>query len=86
MDAFLMKLYQWAGSLTSNGRNMPLALPLRIDKSANGFVVCWANKPTPSGSGSVGKIACLDILQVPAFAPSKRIRYRSPVTCCECGV
>lgn len=39
VGTFLSKLYQWAGSLTSSGRNMPLALPLRTDKSANGFVV-----------------------------------------------
>ena len=39
VDNFISKLYQWASSLTSNGRNMPLALPLRTDRSKDGFVV-----------------------------------------------
>ena len=39
MNAFLGHLYQWAASLTSNGRNLPLALPLRADKTDDGFLV-----------------------------------------------
>ena len=37
--AFMTKMYQWAATLTSNGRNMPLALPLRTDQTDNGVLV-----------------------------------------------
>jgi hypothetical protein len=36
----MIKMYQWAATLTSNGRNMPLALPLRTDQTDNGVLVC----------------------------------------------
>eukprot|EP00208_Stichococcus_sp_RCC1054_P006684 CAMPEP_0206139402 /NCGR_PEP_ID=MMETSP1473-20131121/5850_1 /ASSEMBLY_ACC=CAM_ASM_001109 /TAXON_ID=1461547 /ORGANISM="Stichococcus sp, Strain RCC1054" /LENGTH=203 /DNA_ID=CAMNT_0053533179 /DNA_START=153 /DNA_END=764 /DNA_ORIENTATION=+ len=34
---FTGKLYQWANALTTNGQNLPLALPLRIDVVKGGF-------------------------------------------------
>ena len=36
---FTDSLYQWAATLTSSGRNMPFALPIRADKLKNGFQV-----------------------------------------------
>ena len=39
VGAFVTKLYQWAATLTSSGRNMPLALPLRTDRTADGILV-----------------------------------------------
>ena len=39
MGAFLTKMYQWAATLTSSGRNMPLALPLRTDRTDEGIMV-----------------------------------------------
>jgi len=39
VDAFLTKMYQWAATLTSSGRNMPLALPLRTDRTDDGIMV-----------------------------------------------
>lgn len=36
---FSDSLYQWAATLTSSGRNMPFALPIRADKLKNGFQV-----------------------------------------------
>ena len=37
--AFTDSLYQWAATLTSSGRNMPFALPIKADKLKNGFQV-----------------------------------------------
>ena len=42
--AFMTKMYQWAATLTSNGRNMPLALPLRTDQDDSGVLV-WSLPP-----------------------------------------
>ena len=39
MGTFKMKMYQWAATLTSSGRNMPLALPLRTDQTDDGVLV-----------------------------------------------
>lgn len=39
VPVFVENLYQWAATLTQNGRNYPFALPLKIDKLDNGFVV-----------------------------------------------
>lgn len=35
----LLQLYQWASTLTTNGRNLPLALPLKTDVLPDGFSV-----------------------------------------------
>ena len=43
-DKFMTKMYQWAATLTSNGRNMPLALPLRTDQTDDGVLV-WSFRP-----------------------------------------
>ena len=32
-------MFQWASTLTTAGRNMPFALPLKVDKTADGFDV-----------------------------------------------
>lgn len=57
LKAFQAKLYQWAASLTSNGRNMPLALPLRTDKAGDGFVMQLLRVADAGGAVSVGDIA-----------------------------
>jgi hypothetical protein len=36
-DAFIDRLYQWAATVTSSGNNMPLALPLRVTRTQEGF-------------------------------------------------
>jgi hypothetical protein len=36
VDVFSDKLYQWAATVTSSGRNMPLALPMRVNRSPQG--------------------------------------------------
>jgi hypothetical protein len=36
VDTFSNKLYQWAATVTSSGRNMPLALPMRVSRSPQG--------------------------------------------------
>lgn len=56
VDGFISKLYQWASSLTSNGRNMPLALPLRTDRSGDGFVMQLLRVTDFGGTVSVGDI------------------------------
>lgn len=33
------QLFQWASTLTTNGRNLPFALPQRVDRLENGFQV-----------------------------------------------
>lgn len=37
VDTFSSNLYQWASTLTTNGRNMPFALPIKTDPIKNGF-------------------------------------------------
>lgn len=39
LDSFAGSLYQWAATLTTNGRNMPFALPLRCDQLPRGFTI-----------------------------------------------
>lgn len=39
-DTFIGRLYQWAATVTSSGNNMPLALPLRVTRTQEGFEVC----------------------------------------------
>jgi len=56
VDAFLGHLYQWAASLTSNGRNLPLALPLRADKTDDGFLLQLLRVGRDDGVVSVGDI------------------------------
>ena len=40
-DAFLDGMYQWASTLTSSGQNMPFALPLAADRTAEGFDISF---------------------------------------------
>ena len=47
VPAFVDSIYQWAATLSQSGANYPTALPLKVDKLANGFqVMCgerlWA--------------------------------------------
>ncbi|KAK9815433.1 hypothetical protein WJX72_003642 [[Myrmecia] bisecta] len=37
VDTFTGVLFQWANTLTTSGQNMPFALPIRTDKTGNGF-------------------------------------------------
>lgn len=37
--AFAQHLYQWAATLTTNGVNLPFALPLKADPRSDGFQV-----------------------------------------------
>ena len=39
IPTFATKMYQWASTLTYQGRNMPFALPFRTDPLDTGFVV-----------------------------------------------
>ncbi len=39
VPTFATKMYQWASTLTYQGRNMPFALPFRTDPLDTGFVV-----------------------------------------------
>ena len=39
VPTFASKMYQWASTLTYQGRNMPFALPFRTDPLETGFVV-----------------------------------------------
>ena len=39
IPTFASKMYQWASTLTYQGRNMPFALPFRTDPLDTGFVV-----------------------------------------------
>ena len=39
VPAFNRHLYQWAATLTTNGRNLPFALPLKADARPDGFQV-----------------------------------------------
>lgn len=50
VDAFVEQLYQWAATLTTNGRNLPFALPLRCDKLGSGFQVGAAWLPPSSAA------------------------------------
>lgn len=36
VDTFIDRLYQWAATVTSSGRNLPLALPLRVSRLPQG--------------------------------------------------
>jgi len=56
VDAFLGRLYQWAASLTSNGRNLPLALPLRTDRTDDGFQLQLLRVAADNQVVSVGDI------------------------------
>lgn len=38
-NAFIDRLYQWCATVTSSGNNMPLALPLRVTRTGEGFEV-----------------------------------------------
>lgn len=57
---FNRHLYQWAATLTTNGRNLPFSLPLKADPRDNGFQVrmcmpggkfCSATPRASQGSG-----------------------------------
>ncbi len=39
IPTFASKMYQWASTLTYQGRNMPFCLPFRTDPLDTGFVV-----------------------------------------------
>ena len=39
VPAFVDSIYQWAATLSQSGANYPTALPLKVDKLANGFQV-----------------------------------------------
>ena len=39
IDTFKKRMYDWASSMTSSGRNMPFSLPLRTRQTAEGFEV-----------------------------------------------
>lgn len=39
VDFFNTQMYQWAATLTQAGRNLPFALPQRVDRLPNGFQV-----------------------------------------------
>lgn len=40
-EVFCQQLYQFAATLTTNGRNLPFALPLKTDRIPDGFqVIC----------------------------------------------
>ena len=44
VPTFASKMYQWASTLTYQGRNMPFSLPFRTDPLETGFVV---GRPQP---------------------------------------
>lgn len=48
IPTFATKMYQWASTLTYQGRNMPFALPFRTDPLDTGFVVGTAQIACPS--------------------------------------
>ena len=46
--AFMDHLYQWASTLTTNGRNLPFALPLKTDRLDDGFQARRARQHMPA--------------------------------------
>lgn len=38
---FAEQMYQWAATITQNGGNLPLILPLKVDRLETGFQVRW---------------------------------------------
>lgn len=53
---FAAALYQWAATLTTNGRNLPFALPLKVDKvNADSFSIGLL-RVTKDGIAAVGEI------------------------------
>lgn len=53
---FVESLYQWAATLTTSGRNLPFALPLKCDKVADGFTISLLRV---AGGGNVMSVADL---------------------------
>jgi len=49
-------MYQWAAGLTTNGRNMPFALPQKVDRTPTGFVLSFLTSNTEGEFVSVGDI------------------------------
>ena len=47
IDTFKKRMYDWASSMTSSGRNMPFSLPLRTRQTAEGFDVWLSSLYTP---------------------------------------
>mmetsp|Transcript_33585 Transcript_33585/g.106832 ORF Transcript_33585/g.106832 Transcript_33585/m.106832 type:complete len:163 (+) Transcript_33585:194-682(+) len=39
MQKFQSNMFQWATSLTVSGQNMPFSLPLKVDRSTDGFTI-----------------------------------------------
>eukprot|EP00899_Mesostigma_viride_P020188 jgi/Mesvir1/28170/Mv04730-RA.1 len=37
LDGFKRQMFNWANTLTSSGQNLPLALPLKVDRTPDGF-------------------------------------------------
>lgn len=49
-------LYQWAAGLTTNGRNMPFALPQKVDRTPSGFKLSFLSSNKEGEFVSVGDI------------------------------
>mmetsp|Transcript_6411 Transcript_6411/g.11092 ORF Transcript_6411/g.11092 Transcript_6411/m.11092 type:complete len:174 (-) Transcript_6411:345-866(-) len=53
---FSDSLYQWAASLTTNGANMPFALPQKVDRTPDGFKLSFLSSNANNEFVSIGDI------------------------------
>jgi hypothetical protein len=89
VNVFSDKLYQWAATVTSSGRNMPLALPMRVNRSpqGRGFEVNMTSPQTADTLGThdpeLGGETDTGILMAPCFGVQMsflRMRETTPVS------
>eukprot|EP00877_Chromochloris_zofingiensis_P009794 jgi/Chrzof1/5068/Cz15g10180.t1 len=56
LQMFTNSLYQWASSITSSGANLPMSLPLKVDRMESGFQITLLRRSKDGGFFSTGDI------------------------------